>query len=104
MEEFVIDIQIGVEGESKIMRMKLPEFTLVGASTKISSISLPLKIDLVLQLKFMNTQVKKWKIIQNSSNILNIEISEELVHYVVDFTNKTPRIANNLLKEFVILQ
>lgn len=108
MEEFVIDIQIGVEGESKIMRMKLPEFTLVGASTKISSISLPLKNRFGLTAKIYEyTSEEMKKIIQNSSNILNIEISEELVHYVVDFTNKTPRIANNLLKrirDFAIVE
>ncbi|WGI37061.1 Holliday junction branch migration DNA helicase RuvB [Mesomycoplasma lagogenitalium] len=99
MEEYVIDIQIGVEGESKIMRMKLPEFTLIAATTKIDKISQPLKdrFGYLAKLKSYSKQDMAI-IIKNSSKKLKIKIDDQDIDYITTFTNSTPRIANNILK------
>lgn len=99
MEEFVIDLQIGVDGENKIMRMKLPNFTLIGASTKLAQISTPLQNRFGLIAKMVEyTPIEIMKIIQNSAKKLEININNQVIEYISNFTNKTPRIANNILK------
>ncbi|MGZ9413187.1 Holliday junction branch migration DNA helicase RuvB [Mycoplasma sp. AC157] len=99
MEEYVIDIQIGVDGENKIMRMKLPEFTLIGATTKFERLSQPLKDRFGFIAKLQKYSPEEMKIIaKNSSSKLNIEISDNDIRYITKFANSTPRILNNILK------
>lgn len=99
MEEFVIDLQIGVDGEKKIMRMKLPNFTLIGASTKLAQISLPLQNRFGYVAKIVNyTTDEMIQIIKNSASILKLKLNTEIIKYIASFSNNTPRIANNLLK------
>ncbi|CAT04964.1 Holliday junction DNA helicase RuvB [Mesomycoplasma conjunctivae] len=108
MEEFVIDLQIGVDGENKIMRMKLPNFTLIGASTKLSQISTPLqnRFGFIAKItEYSNEDMRQ--IIYNSAKKLHINLGASEIDYIVNFTNKTPRIANNLLKrirDFALVQ
>ncbi|EXU60871.1 Holliday junction branch migration DNA helicase RuvB [Mesomycoplasma ovipneumoniae] len=99
MEEFVIDLQIGVDGEQKIMRMKLPHFTLIAASTKLAQISTPLQNRFGYIAKIVNyTTDEMVQIISNSAAILKLEVNKEIIKYIASFSNNTPRIANNLLK------
>ncbi|MBG0730879.1 Holliday junction branch migration DNA helicase RuvB [Mycoplasma sp. 'Moose RK'] len=99
MEEFVIDLQIGVDGERKIMRMKLPSFTLIGASTKLAQISTPLQNRFGYVAKIIDYTCEEMiQIIKNSAAILKLKMSTEIVKYIASFSNNTPRIANNLLK------
>ncbi|UWD34347.1 Holliday junction branch migration DNA helicase RuvB [Mesomycoplasma molare] len=99
MEEYVVDIQIGVDGENKIMRMKLPEFTLIGATTMFNKISQPLKdrFGFIAKLKFYSIP-EMVKIASNSINKLNIFIDTSNLEYIAKFSNYTPRILNNILK------
>ncbi|VEU59804.1 Holliday junction branch migration DNA helicase RuvB [Mesomycoplasma neurolyticum] len=99
MEEYVIDVQIGLEGESKIMRMKLPTFTIIGATTKVDKISQPLKdrFGFVGKLNFYNNN-EMVQIFKNTLIMLKLKISLEWIHYLITFVNCTPRIAINLLK------
>ncbi|AJC49917.1 Holliday junction branch migration DNA helicase RuvB [Mycoplasma flocculare] len=99
MEEFVIDLQIGVDGERKIMRMKLPQFTLIGASTKLAQISTPLQNRFGFVAKIVDYTLDEMiQIIRNSASVLKLKMNVEIVKYVAGFSNNTPRIANNLLK------
>ncbi|MBN3535081.1 Holliday junction branch migration DNA helicase RuvB [Mycoplasma procyoni] len=99
MEEFVLDIQIGVDGEQKIMRMRLPEFTMIGATTKIDGLSQPLRdrFGFIAKLK-PYSDFEMSKIIKNSSIKLKLKLADDLISYITKFTNGTPRIANNILK------
>ncbi|WP_033160802.1 Holliday junction branch migration DNA helicase RuvB [[Mycoplasma] collis] len=99
MEENVIDVQIGPEGEAKIMRMKLPSFTIFGATTKFDRISQPLKdrFGYVGKLNFYNKN-EMIKIFENAINKLNLKIDSSLIEYLVSFANNTPRIAINIIK------
>ncbi|MGL5520071.1 MAG: Holliday junction branch migration DNA helicase RuvB [Metamycoplasmataceae bacterium] len=99
LEDYVIDIPIGPDGERKIMRMKVNPFTLIAATTKISFISKPLKdrFGLVLKLeKYSNEEITK--IILNSAKKLNFKVSYEQALIIAKYSNFTPRIANRLLK------
>lgn len=99
LEDQALDIIIGPEGDSKVVRMKLPNFTLIGATTKSSKISIPLKerFGLIGQLiSYDHNQM--CKIIKNSAKILNIKINKDALKMIVEHSRQIPRIANNLLK------
>lgn len=99
LEDQALDIIIGPEGDSKVVRMKLPDFTLIAATTKSSKISIPLKerFGLIGQLiSYDNNQM--CKIVKNSAKILKIKVNKEALKLIVSHSRKVPRIANNLLK------
>lgn len=99
MEDGVIDVLIGPEGDQKIMRMKLPSFSLIGATTKFSRVSQPLRdrFGFIGKLKNYNFE-ELTKILINSSKILKINIGKIALNTIAKHANQTPRIANNLLK------
>jgi len=99
MEDFAIDLVIGKGPAAKTMRLKLPRFTLIGATTKISMLSSPLRdrFGAVYKLQFYsNDHIKQ--IILRSADILKIDIEEEAAKYLSECSRQTPRIANRLLK------
>lgn len=99
LEDGFIDITIGVEGESKIMRMKLPAFTFIGATTKISRLSLPLKDRFGLIGKLGSYSVDDmFAILTNSKNVLSLPVTDDALRLVASHSRLTPRVANNLLK------
>ncbi|MGL4252297.1 MAG: Holliday junction branch migration DNA helicase RuvB [Metamycoplasmataceae bacterium] len=102
LEDSVIDISIGPEGDKKIVRMKLPSFTLIAATTNISKISQPIRdrFGLISKLEKYN-QDELSKIISNSSVLLNCQISKEQAKMIANYSNGTPRIANRLLKRII---
>lgn len=102
MEDNVIDIQVGPEGEKRILRMKIKPFTLIGSTTDFSKISKPIRdrFGLIFKLSsYKNEELAK--IIVQSSKILNHEIQYDQALKIASFAQETPRIANNLIKRVI---
>lgn len=99
MEDFMLDIVIGKGPSARSIRLDLPKFTLVGATTRIGIISSPLRdrFGIVHRLEFYNEDEIE-KIIKRSAKILKIEIDEKGAKEIAKRSRKTPRIANRLLK------
>lgn len=99
MEDYAIDIVLGKGPSAKTMRLDLPKFTLIGATTKIGALSSPLRdrFGSSLRLDFYEND-ELAEIIQRSANILNTLIDEEGKKEIAARARKTPRVANRLLK------
>lgn len=99
MEDFMLDIIIGKGPSARSIRLDVPKFTLVGATTRIGLISSPLRdrFGLVNRLDFY-TDSEIEKIIKRSAKILGINIEETAAKEIATRSRKTPRIANRLLK------
>lgn len=99
MEDFGIDIVIGKGPSARSMRINLPKFTLIGATTKLSLLSSPLiaRFGNVFKLKFYETSDIE-EIIMRSSKILDCSIERVLAKLLAKSCRQTPRIANRLLK------
>ncbi len=99
MEDFVIDIVVGKGPSARTMRLNVPKFTLVGATTKAAMLGGPLKdrFGHVERLRFYEpTEIKK--IIERSAGILKIEIDGKASEKLAHCSRFTPRIANRLLR------
>ena len=97
MEDFELDIIIG--GESRSVRMPLPPFTLVGATTRAGDLSAPLRdrFGIVNKLDYYsNDQLAS--IVRRTASVLNVEIEEDAVNEIAKRSRGTPRIANRLLR------
>lgn len=102
MEDNVIDIPVGPEGEQRIVRMKIKPFTLIGATTKFEKISKPIKDRFGLIFKLDPYTIEEIaKIIIQSSNKLNHLITEEQAKVIAMHSQETPRVANNLTKRII---
>lgn len=102
MEDYVLDIPIGPEGEKRIIRMKLKPFTLIGATTKIDKISKPIKDRFGLIFKLDNYSINDIKnIIIKSCIKLNNSISDEDALLISQHSQYNPRFANNLIKRVI---
>lgn len=99
MEDFGIDIIIGKGPSARNMRINLPCFTLIGATTKVSMLSSPLRARFgnVFNLQFY-TNDDIGEIILRSSRILKCDISKNAAKTLASCCRQTPRIANRLLK------
>lgn len=99
MEDRAIDLIIGKGPGARTLRLELPKFTLIGATTKISSISSPLRdrFGNIFHLNFYDTEEVE-KIITRSAKILGVSIDEPSVTFIAQRARKTPRVANRLLK------
>ena len=99
LEDFVLDIIIGKGPTAKSIRLNLPHFTLIGATTKAGSLTTPLRdrFGIVHRLELYGEE-DLIKIINRSANILDIEIDEESSREIARRSRGTPRIANRLLK------
>lgn len=99
MEDFALDRTIGKGEGTKILRVPLPRFTLIGATTKAGSLSGPLRdrFGLIYRLNFYSEQ-ELANIILRSARILNIEASPEGALAIASRSRGTPRIANRLLR------
>lgn len=99
MEDFCLDLVVGKGPSARSMRLSLPPFTLIGATTKLSSLSSPLRdrFGNVLKLNFYEP-VDIQAIIIRSAKILNIEIEPKAALKLAECSRKTPRIANRLLR------
>ncbi|MBL7054021.1 Holliday junction branch migration DNA helicase RuvB [Patescibacteria group bacterium] len=99
MEEYALDIIVGKGPSAKILRIDLPKFTLIGATTRPSLISPPLRdrFGAVFQIDFYKEEDIK-DIIKRSSSILEIKIEDQAAFEIAKRSRFTPRIANRLLK------
>lgn len=99
MEDYVIDIMIGKGASARSVRLDLPRFTLVGATTRAGMLSAPLRdrFGVVNRLSFYNTQELR-QIILHSAEVLDVEIDEEGALELAQRSRGTPRLANRLLK------
>ena len=99
LEDFSLDIIIGKGPAAKSIRLDLPRFTLVGATTKAGSLSSPLRdrFGIIHRLE-LYTEKDLAKIIKRSANILGADIDEEAALEIGSRCRGTPRIANRLLK------
>ncbi|MDD5146839.1 MAG: Holliday junction branch migration DNA helicase RuvB [Candidatus Pacebacteria bacterium] len=99
MEDFKLNLVLGRGPMARIMELNVPRFTLVGATTRLASISGPLRsrFGATFGLNFYETEDIK-KILKRSSQILGIETEEEALHTIAKTSRFTPRIANHLLK------
>jgi len=99
MEEFALDIVIGKGPSARTVRLDLPPFTLIGATTRLSLISSPLRdrFGATHKLEFYNNEELS-SIVERSAGILNTDIDTEAANLVASRSRGTPRIANRLLK------
>lgn len=99
MEDYSIDIMIGKGPSSKSVRLDLPKFTLVGATTRFGMLSAPLRdrFGVVQRLEFYNIDELQ-TIIMHSARILNVDIDPEGAKELARRSRGTPRLANRILK------
>lgn len=99
MEDFKLDIMLGKGPSAKSLRLDLPKFTVIGATTRTGSLAAPLRDRFGLQhrLEFYSDE-EIAKIIKRAAKILNIEIEDDACLFLAKRARLTPRIANRLLK------
>lgn len=99
MEDFAIDILVGKGQAARSIRLELPKFTLVGATTRAGMLTAPLRdrFGVVNRLNFYETE-ELMTIVINSAAVLNIGIEEEGAREIARRSRGTPRLANRLLK------
>lgn len=99
MEDFQLDIIIGAEGNSKSIKINLPPFTLVGATTRSGDLSSPLRdrFGIICKLNYYTTE-ELASIVKRTSRIMGIPIDDDAAVELAKRSRKTPRIANRLYK------
>ena len=99
LEDFTLDIIIGKGTSSKSIRLDLPKFTLIGATTKAGSLTTPLRdrFGIIHRLELYSPK-DLTTIVKRSSKILDVEIEEEAAVEIARRSRGTPRIANRILK------
>lgn len=99
MEDYAIDIMIGKGATARSIRLDLPQFTLVGATTRAGMLTAPLRdrFGVVDRLEFYTVEELK-TIIERSARVLEVEIDKEGAYALAKRSRGTPRLANRLLK------
>ena len=99
MEDFTLDIIIGNDGNSRNIKIDLPPFTLVGATTRSGDLTSPLRdrFGIVSKLQFY-TVPELTQIIERTARVLGTKIDKEAAVELASRSRGTPRIANRLLK------
>ena len=99
MEDFAVDIIIGKGPSARSIRLELPKFTLIGATTRAGQLTTPLRdrFGVVLKLE-LYTPEELATIVSRSASILGIDITEQGAYEIASRSRGTPRIANRLLK------
>lgn len=99
MEDFELDIVVGQEGSTRSIKIDLPPFTLVGATTRAGDISAPLRdrFGIVSKLNYYTEEELK-NIIKRTSRVLCMDIEDDAALELARRSRKTPRIANRLFK------
>lgn len=99
MEDFCIDLMIGKGPSARSMRLSLPRFTLIGATTKLNMLSSPLRSRFGHIFKFELYSVEDIQdILYRSSRILECDLTEDAAEILAKSSRQTPRIANRLLR------
>ena len=99
MEDYVIDIMIGKGASARSIRLDLPKFTLVGATTRAGLLTAPLRdrFGVIHRLEFYSVE-ELCQIIQHSARVLNVEIERKGAMELARRSRGTPRIANRMLR------
>ncbi len=99
MEDYAIDIMLGKDSSARSIRLELPRFTLVGATTRAGLLTAPLRdrFGVVQKLEFY-TPKELEKIIIRSAKVLDVQIEEEGAAELARRSRGTPRLANRLLR------
>jgi len=99
MEDFCLDIVIGGEGSSRNIRIDLPKFTLVGATTRAGDLSSPLRdrFGIISKLNYY-TEEELFKIVKRTSRVLKIDIDDDAAYELARRSRGTPRICNRLFR------
>jgi len=99
MEDFALDIVIGKGPAARIIRLNLPRFTLIGATTRIALMTSPLRnrFGVVYRLDFYSLEAMQ-AIVRRSAAILQVPIDEGGIYEIASRSRGTPRVANRLLK------
>ncbi len=99
MEDFALDIMVGGEGSTRSIRINLPPFTLVGATTRAGDLSSPLRdrFGIICKLKYYTTEELDL-IVKRTSRVLEMPIDEDAAYELAKRSRGTPRIANRLFK------
>lgn len=99
MEDFYLDIVIGGEGSSRNIKIELPHFTLIGATTRAGDLSSPLRdrFGIISKLNYY-TEEELFQIVKRTSKVLKTEITDEAAYELAKRSRGTPRIANRLFK------
>ncbi len=99
MEDFAIDIVIGQGPSARTLRLDVPHFTLIGATTKAGNLASPLRDRFGMSLRLEPYSVESLKkIIVRSAKILKTEIDENASERIASVSRGTPRVANRILK------
>ncbi len=99
MEDFSLDIIVGSEGNSRNIKIDLPPFTLVGATTRAGDLTAPLRdrFGIVSKLQFY-TEKELTDIVKRTARVLDVKIDEDAAKELAKRSRGTPRIANRLFK------
>jgi Holliday junction DNA helicase RuvB len=99
MEDYVLDIVIGKDSSSRSIRIDLPPFTLIGATTRFGDLSAPLRdrFGVVFRLSYYNNEELR-QIVRRTSNVYQNQIDEDAVLSLSKRSRGTPRIANRLFR------
>ncbi|HWB39471.1 MAG TPA: Holliday junction branch migration DNA helicase RuvB [Candidatus Saccharimonadales bacterium] len=99
MEDFKLDIMLGKGPSARSLRLDLPKFTIIGATTRTGSLAAPLRdrFGMIHRLEFY-TPDEIQKIIERAATILNVKIDKPAAAELAQRSRLTPRIANRLLK------
>lgn len=99
MEDFKLDIIVGSDSSSRNIRIDLPPFTLVGATTRAGDLSSPLRdrFGIVARLEYY-TEDELTEIVKRTGRVLNTTIDDDAAHELAKRSRGTPRIANRLFK------
>lgn len=99
MEDFCLDIVVGSEGSTRNVRINLPPFTLVGATTRAGDLSAPLRdrFGIISKLNYY-TEDELYKIVKRTSRVLKMDIDDDAALELAKRSRGTPRVANRLFK------
>jgi Holliday junction DNA helicase RuvB len=99
MEDFALDVMIGKGPSARSLRLQLPPFTIIGATTRLAMLSSPLRdrFGVTFRLEYYSLDAME-KIVTRSSRILGVKIEEEGAHQIALRSRGTPRVANRLLR------
>src|SRR5680860_1350492 len=99
MEDFALDIIVGKGPSARSIRIDLPKFALIGATTRAGLLSSPLRdrFGSIFRLDFYEIEDIQ-KIIKRSAKLLDIKLDDECIHMLAKSSRRTPRTANRILK------
>ena len=99
MEDFAIDVLLGKESSTRSLRLELPHFTLIGATTRAGLLSAPLRdrFGIISKLEFYKKE-ELTKIVLRSAKVLSVPIEEDGAKSIAMRARGTPRLANRLLR------